>query len=88
MGTTVFPTKVPLQPGEQRMIIATYEKGAVEDVETMRGIKAGLDARKAANPNMVELSAREVWRSRHPETLLTQSPPVPGPPPPADASRS
>lgn len=69
-----FPTKVPLQPGEQRMIIATCEKGAVEDVETMRGIKADLDARKAANPNLVELSAREVWRSRHPESVADPIP--------------
>jgi predicted CoA-substrate-specific enzyme activase len=69
-----FPTKVPLQPGEQRMIIATCEKGAVEDVETMRGIKADLDATKAANPNLVELAAREVWRSRHPESVVDPIP--------------
>jgi activator of 2-hydroxyglutaryl-CoA dehydratase/predicted nucleotide-binding protein (sugar kinase/HSP70/actin superfamily) len=64
-----FHTKVPLQPGEQRMIIASCEKGAVEDVETMRGIKANLDATKAANPNLVEMAAREVWRSHHPENV-------------------
>ena len=40
----------------------------------MRGIKAGLDARKAAAPNLVELSAREVWRSRHPESVADPSP--------------
>ena len=69
-----FPTKVPLQPGEQRMIVATCEKGAVEDVETMRGIKAHLDATKAANPNLVEMAAREVWRSRHPESVADPIP--------------
>jgi len=58
-----FRTKVPLQAGEERMIIATCEKGAVEDVETMRGIKANLDATKAANPNLVEIAAHEVWHS-------------------------
>jgi predicted CoA-substrate-specific enzyme activase len=71
-----FPTKVPLHPGEQRMIVATCEKGAVEDVATMRGIKARLDATKAANPNLVEMAAREVWRSRHPENVAD---PIPTP---------
>ncbi len=64
-----FPSRVPLQPGVQRMIVATCEKGAVEDVETMRGIKNRLDAAKAANPNLVEMAAREVWRLRHPESV-------------------
>jgi activator of 2-hydroxyglutaryl-CoA dehydratase/predicted nucleotide-binding protein (sugar kinase/HSP70/actin superfamily) len=71
---TPFQTKVALQPGEQRMIIATCEKGAVEDVETMRGIKANLDATKAANPNLVEIVAREVWRSRNPESVADPIP--------------
>ena len=69
-----FQTKVPLQPGEQRMIVANCEKGAVEDVETMRGIKANLDATKAANPNLVEIVAREVWRSRNPESVADPIP--------------
>jgi activator of 2-hydroxyglutaryl-CoA dehydratase/predicted nucleotide-binding protein (sugar kinase/HSP70/actin superfamily) len=72
--STSFPTKVPLQPGEQRMIVATCEKGAVEDVETMRGIKAHIEATKAANPNLVEMAAREVWRSRHPESVADPIP--------------
>ena len=59
---------------EQRMIIASCEKGAVEDVETMRGIKANLDAMKAANPNLVEMAAREVWRLRHPENVADPIP--------------
>jgi predicted CoA-substrate-specific enzyme activase len=69
-----FRTNVPFQPGEQRMIIASCEKGAVEDIETMRGIKAHLDATKTANPNLVELAAREVWRSRHPESIADPIP--------------
>jgi len=69
-----FPTKVPLQPGEQRMIIASCEKGAAEDVESMRGIKADLDATKARNPNLVEIAAREVWRSHHPESVADPVP--------------
>ena len=56
------------------MIVATCEKGAVEDVATMRGIKAHLDAVKAANPNLVEMAAREVWRSCHPESVADPIP--------------
>jgi len=52
-------SKVPLDVGEQRLIIATCEKGTVEDVNDMREIKAGLDAVKKANPNFAEILARE-----------------------------
>jgi len=40
-------TKVPLAAGAQRLIIATCEKGTVENIEDMRGIKAGLDKVKS-----------------------------------------
>jgi activator of 2-hydroxyglutaryl-CoA dehydratase/predicted nucleotide-binding protein (sugar kinase/HSP70/actin superfamily) len=69
-----FRTKVPLQPGEQRIIVANCEKGAVEDVAAMRGIQSHLDATKAANPNLVEMAAREVWRSRRPERVADSVP--------------
>ncbi|MGO9862738.1 MAG: BadF/BadG/BcrA/BcrD ATPase family protein [Terriglobales bacterium] len=71
---TSFQSKVPLRPGEHRVIVSNCEKGAVEDLETMRGIKANLDDTKAANPNLVEISAREVWRSRHPESVADPIP--------------
>jgi len=57
-----FKSKVPLQAGEQRLIIATCEKGTVEDVNDMRDIKKGLDDIKKANPNLVEIGAREVFK--------------------------
>src|SRR5579885_2526718 len=57
-------TKVPLRVGEQRLIIATCEKGTVEDVDEMKEIKGELDAIKAANPNFVEIASREVFRFR------------------------
>ncbi len=57
-------TKVPLRVGEQRLIIATCEKGAVEDLDDMKGIKADIDKIKAANPNFVDIAAREVFRLR------------------------
>jgi len=73
----VFKSKVPLQAGERRLIISTCEKGQVEDVNAMRGIKAGLDAVKEANPNFIDIAAREVWRSRNPEKVGDPLP-VPG----------
>ncbi len=57
-------TKVPLRVGEQRLIIATCEKGAVEDLNDMKGIKADIDKIKAANPNFVDIAARDVFRHR------------------------
>jgi predicted CoA-substrate-specific enzyme activase len=69
-----FPGNVPLQPGEQRMILATCEKGAVEDLDSMREIKAGLDAIKEANPNLVDIAAREVWHPRNPASVADPIP--------------
>jgi predicted CoA-substrate-specific enzyme activase len=58
-------TKVPLQVGERRLIIATCEKGTVEDTEEMKGIKAELDAKKDSYPNFVDIAARDVFRIRN-----------------------
>ncbi|HBY63423.1 MAG TPA: CoA activase, partial [Solibacterales bacterium] len=55
-------SKVPLEAGSQRLIIATCEKGTVEDINEMRNIKGNLDKMKAANPNFVEVAARAVFR--------------------------
>ncbi len=59
-----FQSKVPIQPGEQRLIIATCEKGTVEELGAMKDIKAGLDALRAAHPNYVDLAAHEAFRMR------------------------
>ncbi len=72
----IFKSKVPLEAGERRLIISTCEKGQVEDVNAMRGIKAGLDAVKKENPNFVDLAAHEVWRSRNPQKVAD---PIPAP---------
>lgn len=61
-ASTKSKSKVPLETGEQRLIIATCEKGTVEDINDMRGIKQGLDAAKKANPNLVEDAAREAFK--------------------------
>src|ERR1700757_84443 len=55
-------TKVPLMHGEQRLIIATCEKGTVEDLNDMKGIKAGLDSIRAQHPNFVDYASKEVFR--------------------------
>ncbi len=55
-------SKVPLAPGSQRLIIATCEKGTVEDINEMRQIKGSLDGLKKENPNLVEVAARAAFR--------------------------
>jgi predicted CoA-substrate-specific enzyme activase len=55
-------TKVPLMHGEQRLIIATCEKGTVEDLNDMKEIKAGLDSIRAQHPNFVDYASKEVFR--------------------------
>ena len=57
-------SQVPLRPGERRLIIATCEKGMVEDLGSMKAIQQGMDATREANPNLLELAGREVWRVR------------------------
>jgi predicted nucleotide-binding protein (sugar kinase/HSP70/actin superfamily) len=67
-------TKVPLAANEQRLIIATCEKGTVEDVSEMKGIKAGLDQIKDANPNFVDIAAREVFRPANAKSVADPIP--------------
>ena len=59
-----FVSKVAKADDERRLIIATCEKGSVEDVDAMRGIKSGVDAVKKANPNFVEIASKEAFRAR------------------------
>ena len=67
-------TKVPLRMGEQRLIIATCEKGAVEDLDEMKDIKADIDKIKEANPNYVDIAARDVFRQRQVEIVADAIP--------------
>jgi predicted nucleotide-binding protein (sugar kinase/HSP70/actin superfamily) len=55
-------TKVALDAGSQRLIIATCEKGTVENVDDMRQIKGNLDRVKKENPNYVEIAAKAAFR--------------------------
>src|SRR5271154_2270758 len=67
-------TKVPLMLGEQRLIIATCEKGTVEDLSEMKDIKAGLDEIRDKHPNFVDFASKEVFR---PTNAKNVSDPVP-----------
>ena len=69
-----FVSKVAKADDERRLIIATCEKGSVEDVNEMRGIKAGLDAAKKANPNFVDIAAKDVWKIRGSKTVADPVP--------------
>jgi predicted CoA-substrate-specific enzyme activase len=71
-------TKVPLRVGEQRLIIATCEKGAVEDLNDMKDIKADIDKIKAANPNFVDIAARDVFRHREVSVVADPAPGIRG----------
>jgi predicted CoA-substrate-specific enzyme activase len=67
-------SKVSMVDGTQRLIIATCEKGTVEDLSSMKDIKKGLDAIKDATPNLVELAAIEVWKSQMPAKVKDEIP--------------
>jgi predicted CoA-substrate-specific enzyme activase len=71
-------SKVPLQKGVQRLIIATCEKGTVEDLDEMKDIKADIDEIKAANPNYVDIAARDVFRQRDVEIVSDALPSIRG----------
>jgi predicted CoA-substrate-specific enzyme activase len=71
-------TKVPLRVGEQRLIIATCEKGTVEDLADMKDIKADIDKIKEANPNFVDIAARDVFRHRQVELVADAVPSTKG----------
>lgn len=63
-------SKVAMEEGTQRLIIATCEKGTVEDVADMRGIKQGIDDIKKENPNLIEEAAKNAWVTYKPGVVL------------------
>jgi predicted CoA-substrate-specific enzyme activase len=71
-------TKVPLQVDEQRLIIATCEKGTVEDLDEMKDIKADIDKIKSFNPNYVDIAARDIFRHREVESASDSAPQTKG----------
>jgi predicted CoA-substrate-specific enzyme activase len=74
-GTSISTqSQVLLEVSKRRVIIATCEKGTVQDMDSLHEIKAGLDSIRAANPNLVDLASREVWKSRHPAPVCDAIP--------------
>jgi predicted CoA-substrate-specific enzyme activase len=71
-------TKVPLRVGEQRLIIATCEKGTVEDLDDMKDIKGEIDKIKAANPNFVDIAAHDFFKHRKVEEVTDPVPSTKG----------
>jgi len=67
-------TKVPLMKGEQRLIIATCEKGTVEDLDDMKDIKAGLDQIREKHPNFVDYASKEVFRPTNAKSVADPLP--------------
>jgi activator of 2-hydroxyglutaryl-CoA dehydratase/predicted nucleotide-binding protein (sugar kinase/HSP70/actin superfamily) len=54
-------SRMPLRRGQKRLIVATCERGTVEDREDMLQIQKGLAAVKKANPNVMDFAAREAF---------------------------
>jgi predicted CoA-substrate-specific enzyme activase len=48
----------------RRLIVATCEKGATEDLGAMKAIQAEIEAARSANPNLLEYAGREIWKIR------------------------
>jgi len=67
-------TKVPLMLGEQRLIIATCEKGTVEDVNDMKDIKGELDKIRDKHPNCVDVASKEVFLPTNAKTVADPLP--------------
>jgi len=67
-------TKVPLMKGEQRLIIATCEKGTVEDLSEMKDIKAGLDQIRDKHPNFVDMASKDVFRPTNAKSVADPIP--------------
>src|SRR5690606_32594266 len=55
--------------GTKRLIIATCEKGEVEDVESMRKIKGGLEKIKRDYPNLAASAAKDIWKAQNPPVV-------------------
>jgi predicted CoA-substrate-specific enzyme activase len=60
--------------GTRRLIVATCERGTVEDLGAMKAIQAELNAARKANPNLLEYAGREVWKVRASEKAPSPSP--------------
>lgn len=70
-------SKVALPRGARRLIVGnSCEKGLVEDVDSMKVIKKQADATAADTPNLVEVQAKEAFRSYSPPVIADPVPKV------------
>ncbi len=67
-------SEVPLKPGEERLIVSTCEKGAVEDVDELRDILADLKQTRKNNPDLIRVAARSVWQSPQAKSVADELP--------------
>lgn len=51
---------------KERIIIATCEKGTVDDLEGMKDIQKQISEIKARNPNLIEFAGKKVWQPVNP----------------------
>lgn len=68
---TFIDSKTPAGE-ERRFIVATCEKGTVEDTGSMKEIRAGLDKIKHDYPNFAEYAAKEAFHSPMPELIFQE----------------
>jgi len=67
---------VPLAPGHQRLVIATCDKGSVDELDAMRRIKTDLDAVVKRNPNFLEIAAKAVFKKPKVQSIADPLPRV------------
>ena len=77
VNITPVRTKVPLEAGEKRLIIATCEKGTVEDLDAMKQIKAGIDAIGDANPDFSTIAMRAAFAPSNAKSVAAPPPRAP-----------
>ncbi|MGC8760666.1 MAG: BadF/BadG/BcrA/BcrD ATPase family protein [Bryobacteraceae bacterium] len=66
---------VRIQDSENRIIVASCEKGSAMDIEAVRALKASEEAVRRDNPNLVALAAQTVWKPPAPPALVARPAP-------------
>lgn len=54
---------------KERIIIATCEKGAVDNLDGMKEIQKQIDKAKAVNPNLLDYAGHKVWHPVKPKVI-------------------
>lgn len=74
-GALLGGSKIPVAAGARRLIVGnSCEKGLVEDLDSMKAIKKEVDATAADTPNLVEIQAKEAFRSYAPPRVADPLP--------------